>query len=162
MKKADPPPPVPPAEPVLDEPPVHVVGGTDGGKTPHVTVGGFYRDHGEELGLRLVGPEVGFERRIGEPTINRPGLALSGFYEYFAHRRIQVIGSAELTYLKSLRPAEMASRFRQLCARKIPCVVFSRDHGIHEHRNLGLGDLLVEIRGGDGDGIVTGHKWVRN
>ena len=80
--------------------------------------------------MRLAGPDVGFERRIGEPTINRPGLALSGFYEYFAHRRIQVIGSAEITYLKSLPPAEMAARFRQLCDRRVPCVVFSRDHAV--------------------------------
>ena len=101
--------------------------GHDNVKVPQVNVGQFFRDHGEALGLKLLGAnEEGFERRIGEPTINRPGLALSGFYEYFAHRRIQVIGSAELTYLKSLEPQAMASRFRELCARRIPCLVFSR------------------------------------
>ncbi len=71
--------------------------------------------------------ERGFDRKILEPTINRPGLALSGFYQYFACKRIQVVGSAEMSYLKSLPREEAAQRFRALCARRIPCVVFSRD-----------------------------------
>ncbi len=97
------------------------------GKSPTITVGQFYRDHAEDLQLRLVGQERGLDRKILEPTINRPGLALSGFFQYFANKRIQVIGSAELSYLKSLPAVEMASRFRELCARRIPCVVFSRN-----------------------------------
>jgi len=43
-----------------------------------LTVGEWYTRHSEALQLRLVGPAVGFERVIREPTINRPGLALSG------------------------------------------------------------------------------------
>lgn len=97
------------------------------GKTPAVTVGQFFQDHAETLQLRLVGSAHGFDRRVIEPTINRPGLALSGFYQYFAAKRIQVIGSAEMAYLKSLPEPEMALRFRALCDRRIPCVVFSRN-----------------------------------
>src|SRR4051812_41255867 len=75
-------------------------------KTPVVTVGDFYARHSEALALSLVGEQVGFERKIREPTINRPGLALAGFYSYFADRRIQVLGAAELSYLRSLTPHE--------------------------------------------------------
>ena len=32
---------------------------------------------------------------IREPTVNRPGLVLSGFTRYFANKRVQVIGNAE-------------------------------------------------------------------
>ena len=71
---------------------------------PVVTVDGFYRAHGEKLHLKLEGKRVGFHRKIREPTINRPGLALSGFYNYFAEKRVQVLGAAEQSYLKSLRP----------------------------------------------------------
>ena len=110
-----------PTELVLSSP------ASDAGKTPRITVGQFFKDHAEALQLRLVGSERGFDRKILEPTINRPGLALSGFYKYFAGKRIQVLGSAELSYLKSLPQAEAVSRFRTLCARRIPCIVFSRD-----------------------------------
>jgi len=76
--------------------------------------------------LRLLGPAVGFDRVIREPTINRPGLALSGFFAYFAVKRIQVLGSAELSYLKSLTRDEVRARSRELCSRNIPCIVISR------------------------------------
>src|SRR5437868_7511213 len=93
---------------------------------PVVTVESFFNTHGEKLALRLEGPRVGFYRKIREPTINRPGLALSGFFSYFAEKRVQVLGAAENTYLKSLPRGLRVKRFRALCARKIPCVVVSR------------------------------------
>src|SRR6267143_6762246 len=86
---------------------------------PVVTVESFYRAHGEKLHLKLEGKRVGFHRKIREPTINRPGLALSGFYNYFAEKRVQVLGAAEQSYLKSLRPKTRIQRFRALCAQKI-------------------------------------------
>src|SRR6266571_2474260 len=96
---------------------------------PVVTVESFYNLHAEKLHMKLEGPRVGFHRKIREPTINRPGLALSGFFSYFAEKRVQVLGAAEHTYLKSLAQKIRVKRFRDLCARKIPCLVVSR--GFH-------------------------------
>src|SRR5436853_1742059 len=96
---------------------------------PVVTVESFYTSHAEKLQMKLDGPRVGFHRKIREPTINRPGLALSGFYTYFAEKRVQVLGAAEHSYLKSLAPRARVRRFGALCARKIPCLVVSR--GFH-------------------------------
>src|SRR5256886_4239465 len=96
---------------------------------PVVTVESFYDSHAEKLHMKLEGPRVGFHRKIREPTINRPGLALSGFYTYFAEKRVQVLGAAEHSYLKSLTPRARVRRFRALCERKIPCLVMSR--GFH-------------------------------
>jgi len=76
---------------------------------------GFYDSHAEKLHMKLEGPRVGFHRKIREPTINRPGLALSGFYTYFAEKRVQVLGAAEYSYLKSLRSNVRVKRFRKLC-----------------------------------------------
>src|SRR6266446_4121924 len=93
---------------------------------PVVTVESFYRAHAEKLHLKLEGNRIGFHRRIREPTINRPGLALSGFYNYFAEKRVQVLGAAEQSYLESLSARQRCVRFRGLCAQKIPCIVMSR------------------------------------
>src|SRR5467141_770024 len=82
---------------------------------PIVTVESFYNSHAEKLQMKLEGPRVGFHRKIREPTINRPGLALSEFYTYFDEKRVQVIGAAEHSYLKSLRSKLRAKRFRELC-----------------------------------------------
>lgn len=94
-----------------------------------ISVGRFYERHHEALKLRLVGDsQDGFERTIREPAPNRPGLALAGFFTYFANKRIQIIGNSEASYLKKLSPSLRAQRFRQVCEKKIPCVVTSRDH----------------------------------
>src|SRR5437762_12380163 len=96
---------------------------------PVVTVESFYDSHAEKLHMKLEGPRVGFHRKIREPTINRPGLALSGFYTYFAEKRVQVLGAAEHSYLKSLPQKIRVQRMRELCECKIPCIVMSR--GFH-------------------------------
>src|SRR3989442_3464789 len=91
-----------------------------------VTVESFYTSHAEKLQMKVDGLRVGFHRKIREPTINRPGLALSGFYAYFAEKRIQVLGAAELSYLKSLPADELRERVRTLCSTRIPCLVIAR------------------------------------
>ena len=95
-------------------------------KHPTITVGEFYTRHSESLQMKSLGSADGFDRRIREPTINRPGLALSGFYHYFAEKRIQILGSAELSYLKSLSADEVRGRCHSLCEKPIPCIVVAR------------------------------------
>src|SRR5438270_1320585 len=97
---------------------------------PVVTVESFYNSHAEKLQMKLEGPRVGLHRKIREPTINRPGLALAGFYTYFAEKRVQVFGAAEHSYMKSLPKNLRVKRFRELCARKIPCLVVSRGFNV--------------------------------
>ncbi len=91
-----------------------------------LTVGEFFERYGDDLQLSLHGDEIGFDRLIREPTINRPGLALAGFFTYFAFRRIQVIGNSESSYLNSLSPGARCAHFADLCSRDIPCIVVSR------------------------------------
>jgi HPr kinase/phosphorylase len=92
-----------------------------------VTVEQFYKEHGTALGMKLLAGERGLDRVIREPTVNRPGLALSGFTRYFAYKRMQVMGHAEVFYLREQRREERQSRFAYMFAYKIPCVVFSRN-----------------------------------
>src|SRR5919198_669446 len=92
-----------------------------------VTVERFYTEHASPLELKLVAGANGLKRVIREPTVNRPGLALAGFTKYFASKRLQVIGSAESTFLKSLSREERRQRYADLFSFKIPCVVFSRN-----------------------------------
>jgi HPr kinase/phosphorylase len=92
-----------------------------------VTVELFYKEHAEALQMRSLTDTGGFKRIIREPTVNRPGLALSGFKRYFAYKRVQAMGNAEVYYLRSLPPAELKARYADLFTYKIPCIVFSRN-----------------------------------
>jgi HPr kinase/phosphorylase len=94
---------------------------------PVVSVERFYLNHAEQLQLKLVAGGAGLSRRILEGSVNRPGLALAGFYKYFAFKRVQVIGGAEWQYLKSLNRDEGARRIKEMLRRKIPCLVFARN-----------------------------------
>jgi len=91
-----------------------------------ITVEQFFNEHGAALQMRLLSGETNLKRIIREPTVNRPGLALSGFTQYFAYKRVQVFGHAEVYYLRSLTREQRESRYAYLFAYRIPCVVFSR------------------------------------
>jgi len=91
-----------------------------------VTVEQFFKEHGAALEMRPIAGEASLKRIIREPTVNRPGLALSGFTRYFAYKRVQAMGHAEIYYLRSLSPKERETRYAYLFAYKIPCIVLSR------------------------------------
>ncbi|MEJ6580265.1 MAG: HPr(Ser) kinase/phosphatase [Akkermansiaceae bacterium] len=104
-----------------------------GGKRKNITsitVQEFLERHGKDLELVTEHPVVGLDRKIEEPSVNRPGLALSGFFTYFAKKRIQVLGNSEISYLKRLEPATRLARFTKLCEQDIPCIVIARNHKI--------------------------------
>jgi len=97
-----------------------------GGGTP-VTVEGFFDSGKERLGLELLAGSAGLKRRkIRESAINRVGFALTGFFEYFPEKRIQVIGLAEHTYLGALSEKDRRTALKRLFMRKIPCIVVTR------------------------------------
>jgi len=94
---------------------------------PSLTVEQFFREHAAALQMKLLTDSCDLRRIIREPTVNRPGLALSGFTRYFAYKRLQVMGHAEVFYLRESRHEEREARYAYLFAYKIPCIVFSRN-----------------------------------
>jgi len=94
---------------------------------PSLTVEQFFKQHAAELQMKLLSEACDRRRVIREPTVNRPGLALSGFTRYFAYKRMQVMGHAEVFYLREMRHEERDARYAYLFAYKIPCFVFSRN-----------------------------------
>ena len=62
---------------------------------------------------------------IYNPEVDRPALALSGFYEMFEASRIQLIGQAEHTYLDMMEPAERVYRLNQYMQARPITVIFT-------------------------------------
>lgn len=93
-----------------------------------ITVDHFFNAYREKLKLELIAGERGLHRVIREGSINRPALALTGFYKYFANKRIQVLGAAEITYLKTIGEDRQREVFAELARRGIPCLVLSRNY----------------------------------
>jgi HPr kinase/phosphorylase len=93
-----------------------------------ITVAHFFETYREKLKLELVTGQAGLHGLIREGSINRPSLALTGFFKYFANKRIQVLGAAEMTYLKTLSQRQQTEIFRGMVARHIPCLVLTRNY----------------------------------
>jgi HPr kinase/phosphorylase len=94
---------------------------------PSLTVEQFFKENAAALQMKLLTEGCDLKRLIREPTVNRPGLALSGFTRYFAYKRLQVMGHAEVFYLRELRHEDREARYAYLFAYKIPCIVFGRN-----------------------------------
>lgn len=58
--------------------------------------------------------------------VNRPGMQFHDFFDYFDPRRLQVIGKAEVTYLKGLSDEQRRTCFDNLFLYDIPALVISR------------------------------------
>lgn len=98
-----------------------------------INVEQFYEAAREVCALEIVAGQEHMSRLIREGAINRPGLALSGFFQHFPQRRVQVIGLAENSYLNSLPPDQRKERLNEVFRRRIPCVVLTRNrHALPE------------------------------
>lgn len=84
----------------------------------------------------IVRPERFEEIMIETPEVNRPGLALAGFYEVFDGKRIQLIGEAETRYLQSLEPSTKRVMLQNFVDAKPVAILYTRD--------LPVDDALVE------------------
>ncbi|MCH7589712.1 HPr(Ser) kinase/phosphatase [PVC group bacterium] len=93
---------------------------------PFITITKFYEDQKEELRLRRIGPPNDLERKIKVAEVNRPGLALKGYYAYFASKRIQILGKAEISYLAGLSPKTRKTLLKKFCDFNFPCIVVAR------------------------------------
>jgi HPr kinase/phosphorylase len=98
-----------------------------GSQMPKVTVGQFYTSHAGDLELKLMAGADGMDRVITEGAVNRLGLALTGFFKYFANRRVQIIGKSEIAYFQTMTPEMRRQRCREIFERKVPCVILSRN-----------------------------------
>ena len=74
----------------------------------------------------LYGPEGYREKAITIADVNRPGLQLTGFFDYFDHTRLQVTGLVEDSYLKPLSSEERRHRFEMLFEYEIPALILAR------------------------------------
>lgn len=84
------------------------------------------KDFIEALELSAVHcPKDSFELYDG--GINRPGLQLHGYYEYFDESRIQIIGKVEMSYLLSLDPRLREKRIDDFFAHPFPCFIVCWD-----------------------------------
>ncbi|MDC7241496.1 MAG: HPr(Ser) kinase/phosphatase [Spirochaetales bacterium] len=89
------------------------------------------------LSLSCIAGRKGLVKTIDHMELNRPGLALTGFFKTFASNRVQVFSAAEHEYLKEMEASGDTSAVEKLFSYPIPFCVFCRD--------LSPGDWFLEL-----------------
>lgn len=85
----------------------------------------------EDLKLEVL-VEGDKDKEITVNDINRPGLKLSGYYNYFVPERVQVIGKAELSFLDDMQPEIRKKRLKKYFSFDMACIIISRGLEVHE------------------------------
>ena len=77
--------------------------------------------------LELAAGAAGLDRRrITNPRLQKPGLALAGYLPYVKPGRVQILGESEYAYLATLDPGEAGSRLIRLIEAEVPCIVSAK------------------------------------
>lgn len=71
-------------------------------------------------------------REITVSDINRPGLQFSGFYNYYANERVQIVGKAEWSFLDAMQPSLRNKRLEKYFKFENPCTIITRELQPHE------------------------------
>ncbi len=82
----------------------------------------------DKMNLECLTPEVELEDiKITQSDINRPALQLAGFFDYFDHHRVQIIGHVENTYMENQGMDYSKEMMGRIMSYKVPCIVFCRN-----------------------------------
>ncbi len=81
-----------------------------------------------KLNLKNLTPEVDMsEIYVTVPEINRPALQLTGFFDHFASKRIQIIGFVEYTFLEKMDPEKKDRIYDTFVSYQMPGIIFCRN-----------------------------------
>jgi HPr kinase/phosphorylase len=79
------------------------------------------------LQLELLAGEQGLDKEIVSGDVNRPGLSLAGFFDFFAYGRIQVFGLGETAYMRKLPDDQMKEMLETFFSYDVFCCIFTHD-----------------------------------
>ena len=97
-----------------------------------VSVREFYDSFKDMLQMELLAGSEGLDNVISEKSLNRPALAVTGYFKEFAFRRLQLFGAGEMAYLCDQSAGDRERLLEGVFAKGIPAVVVSRGLDVDE------------------------------
>lgn len=80
----------------------------------------------DNFNLTLAAGEDGVHREIITSDISRPGIEMTGYFNYYPKERLQLVGKTEMAYFLDLTDANKKDRMEKLCTDITPGIVISR------------------------------------
>lgn len=88
----------------------------------------------DEFSLEVIYiPSAPEELLISSPEINRPGLQMAGYFEYFDDKRIQILGISEISFLSSFTDEKAKCRMVDFFSKRPPAVVIARNLEVSDY-----------------------------
>ena len=78
-------------------------------------------------------PEKSEEIKVSTTEINRPGLQLAGYFQYFDEKRIQILGLSEISFLKRFTNEKARERMQEYFSHKPVAVVIARELEVEDY-----------------------------
>lgn len=94
---------------------------------PKLTIQEILDEQEAGLDLELLSGAGGLAKTISVPRIQKPGLALAGYTDSLHPDRVQIIGSTELSFLRTM-PRELAiKKVQELCRNNLSCLIITKN-----------------------------------
>lgn len=81
----------------------------------------------EEYALEILRKSSDYDQcMVYTDDVSRPGLQLTGYFDYFDEERLQILGKAETSFLQDRAPEDRRNIFDALLSHNIPALIISR------------------------------------
>jgi len=115
--------------------------------THQLTVAELFHQAGERLQLAWVAGRSGGDKVLNSDTVQRPTLALVGHLNYVHPNRVQVMGCAEMDYLRGLSPSDLALAIENLFSAGLAALVVANGEPVP--------DAMIAAAEGSGTPLFT-------
>jgi HPr kinase/phosphorylase len=96
----------------------------------HISVAELFRQAGNRLQLCWIAGHGGGDRLLNSDTVQKPTLALIGHLNFVHPNRVQVLGCAEMDYLRNLSPDGLSLAVDNLFSTEIAAVVVANGEAV--------------------------------
>ncbi len=80
-----------------------------------------------DLQITLVGGKEGLGKEVTVGDLNRPGLGLAGFFDFFAFDRIQIFGLGETAFIRQLAVDRKREIYQKFFSFDVLCCIFTHN-----------------------------------
>ena len=97
---------------------------------PQITVQHLFEDTRQKLELAWIAGATGGNKLLTSETVQKPSLALIGHLNFVHPNRVQVLGSAEMGYLRSLDATNLQQAINNLYSTELAAVIIANNETV--------------------------------
>ena len=115
------------------------------GNMKKISVKEFYELKKKDLSLSLITHPNTMQGNITTSFLNRPGLALTGYFDRFDYNRIQIFGETEISYLQSLEEEMLYNNIKETLVYDIPAIIITKGLSVPKQIEFLANEMMIPI-----------------